>query len=94
MSKAIFWCRNDLRLRDNPGLSYALRHHDEVAVDYIDDADLSSPSASDWWRFEALTDFTEQLEGKLIYPSQREQEGLFFIADTRYSPYMFPTCSL
>ena len=67
MSNAIFWCRNDLRLRDNPGLSYALRHHDQVAVVYIDEAELSAPSASDWWRFEALDDFAQQLNGRLIY---------------------------
>ena len=81
MSKAIFWCRNDLRLRDNPGLSYTLRHHDEVAVVYIDEADLSSPSASVWWRFEALTDFAEQLDGKLIYRYGNAKELLPLLLD-------------
>jgi deoxyribodipyrimidine photo-lyase len=74
---ALCWLRNDLRLQDNPALAYALRHHRRVLCVYIDaDSDKADPSAGDWWRYRALQDLAEQLDGRLLY-CQGEVDSVF-----------------
>jgi len=51
MSNAIFWFRNDLRLRDNPGLRAALEENFSVLPVYILDQRLLS---ADRWGFQRL----------------------------------------
>ncbi|MBU0551777.1 DNA photolyase family protein [Myxococcota bacterium] len=65
---ALYWLRDDLRLSDNPALSYALRHHASTLCVYIEPPiDEDDPPAQVWWRREALLDLSAQLGDRLIY---------------------------
>lgn len=66
--RALVWFRNDLRLKDNPALAYALRHHESVLCAYIDEsAESGDPAANRWWVRGALIDLDDQLFGRLFY---------------------------
>lgn len=61
---ALVWLRNDLRLSDNPALSAAFKHSDQVTALYIHetDAGLRSPGgASRWWLHHSLQDLGRSL---------------------------------
>jgi len=66
MKTAIFWCRNDLRLQDNPALHWAANNYEKIIILYIDSFS-GEPTASEWWKHEALQDFNFQLNKKLTY---------------------------
>lgn len=55
MSKAIFWFRQDLRIQDNPGLTYACKNHDEVLLLYILEDEHLQKKAQSWWLHHSLT---------------------------------------
>jgi deoxyribodipyrimidine photo-lyase len=67
-STTLHWFRQDLRVRDNPALSFASEHGAVLAV-YIQD--LSAPAefmpggASCWWLHHSLNSLKQSLDGKL-----------------------------
>lgn len=68
LSTAIVWFRRDLRLTDNPALSYALTHHDRVIPLYLhtpDDAGhWAEGGASRWWLHHSLQALQRRLRDK------------------------------
>lgn len=60
MSKALFWFRQDLRLIDNPGLTEACHHHDEILLIYILDPKLKN-TAQAWWLHASLLSLMSDL---------------------------------
>ena len=72
-SIAIVWFRRDLRLADNPALTYALEHHDRVIPLYLhtpaDAGKWSEGEASQWWLHFSLISLQRdlrKLNGDLI----------------------------
>lgn len=63
---AIVWIRNDFRIEDNPALAYALRNHKAVLCLYIDKTDWTKPSASEWWLHNAIVDFSDLINERLL----------------------------
>ena len=62
---SIHWFRQDLRIQDNPSLSYLLNNHEKVVCVYILDeinCDRKIGSASKVWLFNALEDLNQQLD--------------------------------
>jgi deoxyribodipyrimidine photo-lyase len=65
---ALCWFREDLRITDNPALSYALQNHAQVVCVYLQTSKISiDPPASVWWQQHAILDLAKQLQGRLIY---------------------------
>ena len=65
---ALCWFRQDVRLADNPALTYALAHHAQVVCVYLHTVPVEvDPPASLWWQQQAILDLAEQLQGRLIY---------------------------
>ncbi len=67
---SIHWFRQDLRIQDNPSLSYLLNNHEKVVCVYILDeinCDRKIGSASKVWLFHALENLNQQLDGNLIF---------------------------
>ncbi len=64
-STAIVWFRRDLRLGDNPALSYALEKHDQIIPLYLhtpDDAgQWQEGEASQWWLHHSLNALQQDL---------------------------------
>ncbi|MET3896243.1 deoxyribodipyrimidine photo-lyase [Devosia sp. UYZn731] len=61
---ALVWLRNDLRLSDNPALSAAFKHGDNVTALYIHETDsgLRSPGgAARWWLHHSLQNLSRRL---------------------------------
>ena len=58
MERVIFWFRQDLRLSDNPALSFALQNNRQVIPLYIynddDNRDWQLGAASRWWLHQSL----------------------------------------
>lgn len=67
-NKTLVWFRRDLRLRDNPALSYAAQKG-QVLATYIDDTECSEQfkagGASQWWLHGSLQSLNASLDGKL-----------------------------
>jgi len=64
---AIAWFRRDLRLADNPALTYAVTHADAVAPVYVADdpaAPFAPGAASRAWRERSLVALRESLEAR------------------------------
>lgn len=65
-SSVIWWVRNDLRLRDNEALMYAISLGDLIVPVFILEETFDGwgiGKASRWWLHNALEDFQKQLEG-------------------------------
>lgn len=64
MSKAIIWFRKDLRLSDNPALSYACKTHTDILLLYILDEPLSTiqSKAQSWWLHHSLNQLQQSLK--------------------------------
>lgn len=63
---AIVWFRRDLRLRDNPALTYSLAHHEKVVPVFINDSgdeEWSAGGASRWYLHQSLKALTRKLNG-------------------------------
>lgn len=87
MSKAIFWFRNDLRLKDNTALNKALNENSEVLPVYIIDPALinsqDTGSAKIKFIFDSLRDISEKLthaKSKLIIRFGKSDEQLIKLA--------------
>ncbi len=69
MSKqiAIYWCRLDLRLADNPALRAAIEAADAVIPLYIwspeEDGEWAPGGAASWWLHQSLDSFDQSLRG-------------------------------
>lgn len=61
MSKALFWFRQDLRIKDNPGLNYACQHHQEILLLYILDEKVIH-TAQAWWLYHSINQLIQDLE--------------------------------
>ena len=65
---AIIWFRQDLRLADNPALSFALEGGDAVIPVYIHAPAEESPwepgGAARWWLHHSLERLREQLKAR------------------------------
>lgn len=61
MSTAIVWFRQDLRLYDNPALTYASEHHDNIIPIYIFDENVkpSLGAAQRWWLHHSLNNLSD-----------------------------------
>ena len=66
MSKALFWFRQDLRINDNPGLSYACEHHQEILMVYILDPKILN-TAQSWWLHHSLSQLMKSLAEHQIH---------------------------
>ncbi len=70
MSRGLFWFRSDLRLKDNPALSYACKHCEELAIVYFynkeDKTNWKLGSASKWWLHQSLVSLRNDLSKKDI----------------------------
>ena len=64
MSKAIFWFRKDLRLEDNPGLTFACQNHEQVLFIFIQDEPLNMLQAKSqsWWLHHSLIGLEQSLK--------------------------------
>ncbi len=65
----IVWFRRDLRLSDNPALSYGVRRGPIVPLYVADDKSkdpLATGSASDWWLHHSLSDLRSRLGGLVL----------------------------
>ncbi len=72
-NRAIVWFRQDLRLTDNPALSFAVSEQYDVLPIYILDDENAGPwkqgGASRWWLHESLHSLNKSLGGKLQFYS-------------------------
>jgi deoxyribodipyrimidine photo-lyase len=69
---SIHWFRQDLRIQDNPSLSYLTKNYHNIVCVYILDeinCDRIIGSASKIWLYYALKDLNQQLNGNLIFLS-------------------------
>lgn len=69
---SIHWFRQDLRIQDNPSLSYLTKNYDNIVCVFILDeinCDRIIGSASKVWLYNALKDLNQQLNGNLIFLS-------------------------
>ena len=65
MSKhAVFWIRDDFRIKNNPGLSYATNNHECVSAIYIYNSSKfdQKREAQKWWISKSLTEFGKDLQ--------------------------------
>ena len=60
---AIFWLRDDFRLKDNPALSYASNNHEIVSTVFIFDKSIydGKREAQKWWLSRSLEEFQKDL---------------------------------
>lgn len=67
-STAIVWFRRDLRLTDNPALSYALEHHQRIIPLYLhtpaDAGEWAEGAASRWWLHHSLSCLQKTLQDR------------------------------
>ena len=96
----LMWFRQDLRLQDNPALSYAIAQGDILPI-YILDTQNSGKwglgGASKWWLHQSLSSLNESLNGKLqffqgcpleLIPDILEKTGITSIVWNRcYEPW-------
>lgn len=65
-STAIVWFRRDLRLGNNPALTYAIQHHDRILPVYIHAPNEAGTwregAASQWWLHHSLTSLKHSLQ--------------------------------
>jgi len=78
----LVWFRSDLRLHDNPALTYALHHHRKVALLFIHDVASPYPqgSANQWWLHHSLATLSDNIQkkgGELILKTGIPQEVLW-----------------
>ena len=69
---SIHWFRQDLRIQDNPSLSYLTKNYNNIVCVFILDeinCDRIIGSASKVWLYNALKDLNQQLNGNLIFLS-------------------------
>ena len=61
--KSLVWIREDLRIKDNPALSYATNNHEIVSAFYIYNSDLfdGKREAQKWWLYKSLESLKNQL---------------------------------
>ena len=66
-TKTLVWFRQDLRLKDNPALSYACENGDILPVYIVDNTNCEKPlgEASNWWLHHALTSLNDSLNNQL-----------------------------
>ena len=64
----LVWFRNDLRLKDNPALTYATEQGSVLPIYIIDTGDNVKPlgGAAKWWLHHSLTSLSNALGGKLV----------------------------
>ncbi len=65
MSKyAIFWIRDDFRIKNNPALSYATNNHEYVSAIYIYNNSKfdQKREAQKWWISKSLKEFSKDLQ--------------------------------
>ena len=75
----LYWVRQDLRLQDNPALSFAASQGPVLAVYILDDQtpDLRQPGgASCWWLHNSLTRLNQKMQGNLHFLKGRADELL------------------
>ena len=62
--KAIVWIREDLRIENNPALSYASQNHEIVSAIYIYNNKYfdKKREAQKWWLSKSLESFSDSLE--------------------------------
>ena len=62
--KALVWIREDLRIENNPALSYASQNHKAVSAVYIYDKTNfdNIREAQKWWLAKSLDSFKESLK--------------------------------
>lgn len=68
-SKTLLWFRQDLRLEDNPALTYAVQHGKILPIfihDNINCGKWDMGEASKWWLHHSLLKLNEKLEGHLL----------------------------
>ena len=101
MSNFLVWFRQDLRISDNPALSYAIENGEKVAAIYIHDEVSENVrkigSASKWWLHYALSDLSKNLKEKygidLIIAEGKSEEILneidseYIVWNRLYEPY-------
>jgi len=70
MSRGLFWFRSDLRLKDNPALSYACKHCEELALVYFynneDKTTWKLGGASKWWLHQSIISLQNDLRKKNV----------------------------
>ena len=61
--KSLVWIRDDLRIKDNPALSYATNNHEIVSVLYIYNSYLfdGKREAQKWWLYKSLVSLRKHL---------------------------------
>ena len=61
---AVFWIRDDFRIKNNPALSYATNNHESVAAIYIyNNLKFDQKrEAQKWWISKSLTEFGKDLQ--------------------------------
>ncbi|MCB1110326.1 MAG: deoxyribodipyrimidine photo-lyase [Chlamydiia bacterium] len=65
MTQSIFWFRQDLRLRDNPGLIEAAKQGSVLPIYILDDKHQMG-EASRWWLHHSLQELSKSLNEKLV----------------------------
>jgi deoxyribodipyrimidine photo-lyase len=67
---AIFWFRQDLRIKDNPALIKSLKFNKVVPIYILDDVnskDFAMGAASRWWLHNSLKNLNKKLDNKLSF---------------------------
>lgn len=70
MDTVIHWFRQDLRLKDNPSLSYAAKGKKILPIYILDEknsCDYKMGEASKWWLHYSLKSLNESLHGNLMF---------------------------
>jgi deoxyribodipyrimidine photo-lyase len=83
-TKTIVWFRQDLRLTDNPALSYAASRGDIIPVFILDDdtPDMAAlGGASQWWLHHSLLSLSSSLGDRLLVRRGRSQAVLTALID-------------
>jgi deoxyribodipyrimidine photo-lyase len=67
LTKSLVWFRQDLRLKDNPALSYACKQGQVIPIYIHDTANVDKPlgGASQWWLHHTLTSLNISLDNQL-----------------------------
>ena len=83
-SKALHWCRQDLRLSDNPALYEASKHDEVIPVYILDDlnsVEYSMGGASRFWLSHSLSDLKNNLSQNLSLYQGNPLQTLLDIID-------------
>jgi deoxyribodipyrimidine photo-lyase len=66
-SKTLVWFRQDLRIKDNPALSYACDNGDIIPIYILDNVNTDKPlgGASKWWLHHTLKSLNDALDNRL-----------------------------